>query len=220
MGETDFVLLWKEHYEKIDQSLHLNRKLLEYTISEKAEKTLRSLVRSKMMGMAAGVLYMLLLGIPLFFAVMHYRPAANYFIVSIGAIFLINIKAIYDYIRHLALINSINYDDSVVEIQQKLNRLQLSIARHVKIMFLQLPFWTTFFLSGSWFPSQVNIGYVILQIFVTLIFTIAAIFLYRNLTPKNMEKKWVRSILSGAGGKKVRKAIAFYKEIEAFKDAG
>ena len=43
MEEPNFVLLWKEHYEKIDQSLVINRQLLKEVISQKAESALQSL---------------------------------------------------------------------------------------------------------------------------------------------------------------------------------
>jgi hypothetical protein len=217
MEETNFVLLWKEQYEKIDQALVINKKLLLDSISQKAENALRSLIRSKAIGVTAAILYLAVLGFFLFIALFHYRPAANYFIISIGAIFLFNVKAIYDYIRHMVMAGSIDYNGNVVEIQQRLNLLQLSIARHIRTMFLQMPFWTTFFLSSTWFPSQVSGGYVALQITLTSLFAGGAVFLYRNLTPKNMEKRWVKSILSGAGAKKVTKALVFYKEIEEFK---
>ena len=37
MEETNFVLLWKEQYEKIDESLAINKQLLKEVISQKAE---------------------------------------------------------------------------------------------------------------------------------------------------------------------------------------
>ena len=217
MEETNFVLLWKEQYEKIDQALVINKRLLHDSLSQKAENTLRSLIRSKALGVVAAILYLALLGFALFVAFRHYSPAANYFIVSIGAIFLFNVKAAFDYIRHMVIVGTIDYNGSVVEIQQRLTMLQLSIIRHIRTMFLQLPFWTTFFLSSAWFPSKVNGGYVALQITITGTFVWIALFLYRSLTAQNMGKKWVKSILSGAGATKVTKALAFYTEIEEFK---
>src|SRR5664279_4457992 len=110
MEETNFVLLWKEQYEKIDQSLAINKRILKETISQKAKSALRSLIRIKATGIVAAVIWLLLLGAALSFAILHYSSAANYFIISIGAIFLINVKALYDYIKHLVWVNNINYD--------------------------------------------------------------------------------------------------------------
>jgi hypothetical protein len=68
MEETNFVLLWKEHYEKIDQSLAINKQLLKEIITQKVQSALQSLIRFKSRGIIAAVIYLVLLGIVLFFA--------------------------------------------------------------------------------------------------------------------------------------------------------
>ena len=216
MEEINFIELWKEQTAKIEASLSINRRLLLENLTGKANKTLRSFIRGKAIGIVIAVFYLVLLGIPLFFALFHYSRAANYFIVSFGAILLINLKALYDYIHQLVLANSIEYNDCITDAQQKLARLQLSVMQHIRTMFLQLPFWTTFFLSSKWFPSQVSVGMLVFQTTLTLSFAVLAVYLYRQLSPKNISKKWVKSILSGAGSKKINEAMAFYKEIETF----
>ncbi|PZU79592.1 MAG: hypothetical protein DI529_17425 [Chryseobacterium sp.] len=216
MEETNFVLLWKEQYEKIDQSLAINKQLLKEVITTKTKSSLLSLIRIKAVGIIAAIIYLLVLGSMLFYAIVHYSSAANYFIVSMAAIFLINVKALYDYIKHLVWIDNIDYDGSVVKTQQKLVKLQLSIIRHTRFMFLQLPFWTTFFLSGSWFPAEVSWGYVIFQVLFTGLFTYFAYWLYKNITLQNLDKKWVRVLVNGSGGKYVNDAMKFNDEIEKF----
>lgn len=217
MEETNFFLLWKEQYEKIDQSLAINKQLLKEVISQKAESALQSLIRFKTRGIVAVVIYLILLGIVLFYALSHYSSAGNYFIISMAAIFLINLKALYDYIRHLVWIKNIDYDGSITEIQEKLNKLQLSIIHHSRFMVLQIPFWTTFQLSDKWFPNDVSWGYIIFQILLTASFTFLAYWLYKSQTLENANKKWVKALIEGSGGKFVIKAIAFYKELETFK---
>jgi hypothetical protein len=217
MEETNFVLLWKEHYEKIDQSLAINKQLLKETISQKAESALHSLSRFKTRGIIAAVIYLVLLGFILFYALSDYSSAANYFIISIGAIFLINLKALFDYIKHLVWIHTIDYNGSITTIQGKLAELQLSIFRHSRFMVLQFPFWTTFYLSDKWFPGSVGTGYIILQLLLTAAFTWLAVWLYKNQTIENSGNKWVRLFIDASGGKSVNRAITFYQEIEHFK---
>ena len=218
MEETNFVLLWKEQYEKIEQSLAINKRILKETISQKAKSALRPLVRIKAIGIVAAVIWLLLLGAALSFAILQYSSAANYFIVSVAAIFLINVKALYDYIKHLAWVNNINYDGSITEIQKKLVRLQLSIFQHVRVTFLQLPFWTTFYLSDKWFPQGVSWMYIIFQMLFTASFIYIAFWLNKNISLKNADRKWVQVLIQGAGGKSVNKALEFYKEIEEFNE--
>jgi hypothetical protein len=217
MEETNFVLLWKEYYEKIDQSLAINKQLLRETIDRKAQSALQSLIRLKTIGIIAFVIYLVLLGFVLFYAISHYSSAANYFIISMTAIFLINVRGLYDYIKHLVWTNNIDYDGSITEIQQKLTKLQLSIFKHSRVMVLQFPFWTTFFLSDKWFPQSAGAGYFVFQFLLTASFTYLAYWLYKNQTIANADKKWVKTLIAGSGGKAVRKALEFYKDIEKFK---
>ncbi len=219
MEETNFVLLWKEHYEKIDQSLSINKQLLKETLNIKAQSALKSLMKLKTRGIISLIIYLVVLGIVLFYAISHYSSAANYFIISMTVIFLINIRALYDYIKHLVWTNNINYDGSVTEIQQKLTKLQLSIFKHSRVMVLQFPFWTTFYLSDKWFPQSVGWGYYVFQFLLTTSFTWLAYWLYKNQTIANANKKWLKTLIAGSGGKAVMKALEFYKDIEQFKQS-
>ncbi|MBS1638898.1 MAG: hypothetical protein JST94_03400 [Bacteroidetes bacterium] len=217
MEETNFVLLWKEQYEKIDKTLAINKQLFKEIINQKAESSLQSLKRFKTRGIIAAIIYLIVLGIVLFYAISNYSSAANYFIISIGIIFLINIKALADYIKHLVWTNNINYNGNIIEIQQQLSRLQLSIINHAKIMCLQFPFYTTFYLSNKWFPYEVGFGYIIFQLLLTGSFIYLSYWLYKNHKPENLDKKWFRIMIAGSGGKSVMKAIEFYKEMEEFR---
>ncbi|MBS1578605.1 MAG: hypothetical protein JST29_03050 [Bacteroidetes bacterium] len=217
MEETNFVLLWKEQYEKIDKTLAINKQLFKEIINQKAESSLQSLKRFKTRGIIAAIIYLIVLGIVLFYAISNYSSAANYFIISIGIIFLINIKALADYIKHLVWTNNINYNGNIIEIQQQLSRLQLSIINHAKIMCLQFPFYTTFYLSNKWFPYEVEFGYIIFQLLLTGSFIYLSYWLYKNHKPENLDKKWFRIMIAGSGGKSVMKAIEFYKEMEEFR---
>ncbi len=217
MEETNFVLLWKEHYEKIDQSLAINKLLLKELISQKAKSAVKSLKLFKFVGIVLAVVYLFVLGTLISIAVLHYSSAANYFIFSMTAIFFINAKALYDYIKHLAWAGSIDYNGSVTAIQEKLARLEVSIFKHTSSMFLQLPFWTTFYLSNKWFPQNVGGGYILFQCLLTAIFTWLAYWLYKNIKAKNADKKWVRILFNGSGGKHVSNALGAFKELEQFK---
>lgn len=217
MEETNFVLLWKEHYQKIDQSLIINKRLLTETIQMKAHNALQSLTRLKQRGIVALVIYLVLLALVLYYSITNYSSALNYFIISMSVIFVINIKALYDYIKHIVWVNKINYNGSITDTQQQLIKLQLSIYQHSRIMVLQLPFWTTFFLSDKWFPHAVGWQYYIFQSLLTGSFTYGAYWLYKNQTAYNANKKWFKFLIAGSGGASVSKALVFYQELEKFK---
>jgi hypothetical protein len=152
------------------------------------------------------------LGYGLVYAFSNYSSAWNYFIVSVSAIALINIKGFSDYIRHLVWTNGINYNGSIIEIQQQLSRLQLSIIQHAKIMCLQFPFFTTFYLSNKWFPQDVGFGYIVFQVLLTGSFSFFSYWLYKNHKLENLDKEWFRNMIAGSGGKPVLEALEFSKE--------
>ena len=217
MEDNDMINLWKLQDAKLNRSLAISAQLLHEVKAQKAKNSLRTFTQFKTLGVMVAVIYMLLIAGALAIAIINYSSAVNYFLVSMGAIFIINIKALADYIKHLIWIGNIDYDGSVVTIQQKLAKLQLSIINHNRIVLLQLPFWSTFFLSDKWFPQHTPWGFIVLQIVITGSFTWLAIWLYINHVPANMDKKWFKILFNGSGGKAISKAMTYYNEIEEFK---
>lgn len=217
MENIEFIDIWKAQNAKIERTLAINELLLKEVTNNKVKSSLKSLITLKTAGIIAFILYILVLTYLLVYAFTNYSSALNYFIVSISAIIIVNIKGLADYIKHLVWVNNINYDGSIINIQQQLSRLQLSIINHAKIMCLQIPFYTTFYLSNKWFPKDVSAGYIILQVTMTVTFVFFTYWLYKNHKPENLDKKWFRNLIAGSGGKSVMKAIEFYKEMEAFK---
>jgi hypothetical protein len=216
MEDLEIISMWKAQNDKIEQTLTINKKLLTESINQKAKNALVPLIRLKTIGIMSFIFYIILLGYILYIAISNYSSALNYFIISIGVIFLINIKGFSDYIKHLVWVNQIDYNGSITDIKQQLSKLQLSIINHAKFMVLQLPFWTTFYLSDLWFPKNMGIGYIIFQLSITGSFTFLAYWLYKNQKVENLDKKWFRTLIAGSGGKLVMKAMDFYKELEEF----
>ncbi len=217
MENIDFINIWKAQDSKIDQALAINKKLLKEIVDGKAQSALQSLKLLKSTLLFFGILYLIALGGLITFAISHYSPAWNYFIVSVSAIFVINLIAVIAYIKHLVWLSEINYDGTVANIQQKLSELQLSIIQHTRIMYLQTPFFSTFYLSSNWFPQNSPLAYTIFQ----LVFTAASIYssywVYKNMTIENIDHKTIKSLLLGSGRETVRKAMDFYEEIEEYK---
>lgn len=218
MDLAEIIDTWKSHNEKVELSIKLNKRLLEHSILQKAASTLQPLIRIKRTNIIVTVFYLLILAYALFFTIKYYDSSRNYFIVSVSAIFLINLKALADYILHLNMAKAVNFNGFVVEVQQQLSELQFSIINHAKTMCLQFPFFTTFYLSNQWFPQEVGLAYIIFQVLLTGSFIYASYWLYKNHRIDNLNKKWFRTLIAGSGGISVLKAMEFYKELEEFKN--
>ncbi|MEP6928114.1 MAG: hypothetical protein ABI834_10780 [Ginsengibacter sp.] len=218
MEDIQLQNLWKAYDEKLEDAKILNMKSLALNFESfamlqhiKAKAKLRSLLLSKILCIVFGVLFIWIVLEILF---RYYRNP--YFTVSAGCIVLITSITILDYIRQIFIIADMDYSDSLVQTQQKLVFLQTSIIRSVRVSFLQLPFYGTFYITQEMIRSGGATFWIFMSIFTGAFITIA-LFLYKNISYKNISKGWVRSLLNGSDWKSVTKAMEFINEIEEFK---
>jgi hypothetical protein len=211
MEDMDLKAVWKAYDNKLEKLLQLILHTFEALQTQKANTTLRQLFLPKIAGIILGQIWVLFLGTFAFFALKHMYL---FFGVSVAAIMLVTIIAMAAYIRDIVLIYRINNDDTITGAQEKLAQLQLSTITTIRISVLQLPFYTTFYLSGHMFG---NFAYLALVIIVSGSAFFGAIWLFVNINYKNIDKKWLRSLLKGSGWNATVKAMEFLKEIDTFK---
>ncbi|MES2005032.1 MAG: hypothetical protein V4450_10955 [Bacteroidota bacterium] len=219
MEDIELKNIWQSYDRKIAEAQVLNRQswvlnlhCFENLQQQKAERKLRSLVRFKAWAVVLGIVFILFLGV-LVFSSFSKNP---FFSVSMGAIALFSLYAVVVYVQHIILIGQIRYDGSITETQQKLARLQSSTLRSTRIMWLQMPFYSTWFWSSAWIGSDAKFWLIAFPI--SLLFTLLSIYLYRNINLRNIHKKWVKALLmAGPEYKNIVMAMEFMKEIEDFK---
>lgn len=192
------------------QSWAVNIKTFEYLQKHKADSKLKSLSAIKKWAVAAGVLWILFLGL-----LVYGNQLQNiYFTVSLVILIFFSVSAIAVYLKHIFMINNINYSESLVDAQKKLTELQASSIDIIRLLWLQMPFYTTFFWSTKWITSDYKFWAVALPI--TLFFTFLSLWLYRNISLKNADKKWFK-ILLNKEWTAVSDAKKYLDEIEDFK---
>jgi hypothetical protein len=93
-------------------------------------------------------------------------------------------------------------------------------ARTLRISWVQLPFWATFFVSNR----LLRVGgtkFLLIETPIVVVLTVMAVVLNRNITMENAaKKKWVMGMIRGSGVRSVVRAIGYMKEIEDFKKEG
>ncbi len=214
MNDQEILALWKSQDQKIEQVLAMNSILLKEQISQKAKKTLYGLKAEKITGIIVGLPYLLILGTILGIGFQVSSLSGNYFLISIGMIFLINLKIFADYIRHLILSYQIDFSGAVSDIQKQLIDLRISLIRSVRYIGFQLPFYSTLHLDSSWFPSQANTLWILIQILITGLFTFAAIWIFLNFKPENSNHWIIKKLFFIAGLKEVDQSLAQLEEIK------
>jgi hypothetical protein len=208
----EFQQIWKAYDAKLERSLQLNLRLLKDVQTQKMRAELRPLTAAAVVYIVLGILWELLL--VLILRLVWSQPVMA---VSFIAFLLCGALAIGGYFKDIMVIRQVSYADNIVDTQKKLAALQSSMVRTLRVMWLQLPFWSTFFISNALIRNGGS-RFLMIQIPITVLFIIAAIVLYRNITVENWSrKKWVRGLIRGSGFGRVSRAMEHLKEIEDFK---
>ena len=195
------------------QSWVLNYKCFETMQTQKAKSKLRNLVSFKIIAIVIGILWVSFLGYLLYYSL---EMSKIFFVISAGAIILITSAAIFVYAYHIVLIIQINNSESVLKTQETIARLQLSTINIVRILFLQAPFYCTFWWSSKIIKESLP-AFWLISVPVALLFTIGSLWLYKNISLKNMHKKWFKILFNSPEWTTLSKAAAFLEEIDNFK---
>ncbi|HET7118581.1 MAG TPA: hypothetical protein VFI29_18950 [Hanamia sp.] len=220
MNETELKDILDSYNHKIEeaktlnlQSWVLNIKCFETLQKQKAKSKLKSLINFKIFAVVLGILWVLFLGYLFFHSL---EMSKIFFLVSCGAIMICTSIAIVIYLYHIVLLSNINNSENVVKAQESIARLQLSTINVTRILFLQSPFYCTFWWSA---PMIVNspLAFWLISFPIALIFTLAAIWLYKNISIKNTNKKWFKVLFNSPEWNLLLKANHFLEEIHSFK---
>ena len=220
MEDLTLKEIWKEYDRKLEeskilnmQSWILNLQCFEAIQTQKAKKRLNTLATFKKWVIALGIVWVLFLVFLIYHSLVYSKI---FFVISAGAIALFTTYAIIIYIRQVTWIRQIDNSESIVETQKKLALLQSSTLKVVGILFLQSPFYCTWFFTPEWAMAG-DPGFWFIAVPVALLFTWLSIWLYRNISYKNVDKKWFRIMFNSIEWTAIIKAQKFIDEIEEYK---
>jgi len=216
MNENELKSLWQSANEKLERSLQVSKKNTDEISRLKAQNILASMKPIKIFTLFVGIIWVLFGGIivtNLF--VYAYDKVSLFFVYSAAAQLLLTAVAIGIYLYQLIMISNVNISDSVIAAQKKLSNLKGSTLWSAKILFLQLPFWTTFYLSKEMIVSG-NIAYILVNGFFTLLFVYLAIWLFINMKYENRNKKWFQWIFRGKEWQPILQAMEWLNQIENY----
>jgi hypothetical protein len=211
METKELIKQWQDSERSLEKLWTLNLQCIEMVQTQKAKSKLNTLAIFKLLVIAIGIIYVFVLG----FLVYGNHLRNLYFSISIGIIILINIITILVYIRHILLIRNISLSENLVDTQQKIAVLQLSTLAISRILWLQLPFWSTWFWNSHWIANSLN--FWLIPFPITIFFILLALWLYKNISLENSRKKWFRVLFNSTEWLSITSAMAFMEEIESFK---
>ena len=216
MEHSEIINLWKTYDEKLEKVLAINKQNTQELLRLKAKNLISEMRPYKSFTLFVGLVWVIL-GVTIVsnLFVNALDKISWFFLISASLQLLLTAVATGIYIYQLIMINQINITESVVETQKKLSYLKGTTLWVTKILFLQLPLWTTFYLSSSMLMSG-DIAYILINGIVTAVFTFAAIWLFININYQNKDKKWFKLIFDGKEWTPIMESIEFYKEIEGY----
>ena len=217
MEEPELMNLWKSYDKKLEESLSLNRKNAEEITKMKVQSFVGAMKPWKIVTLLIGIGWVGLGSVivtDLF--LFAYAEVSKFFLFSASIQLLLTAIAIGVYVYQLILIQQVDSNEPVVKTQEHLAHLKSSTLWVARVLFLQLPVWTTFYLSESMFENG-NVFFFIIQGVVTFSFAYVAFWLFFHIKPENKDKKWFRLIFDGQEWTPVLKSIALLHQIEDYK---
>jgi hypothetical protein len=216
MNENELKSLWQSANEKLERSLQVSQKNTDEIMRLKAQNVLGSMKPIKIFTLFVGIIWVLFGGtIVTNLFVYAYDKVSLFFLYSAAVQLLLTALAIGIYLYQLIMISNVNISDSVITAQKKLSYLKSSTLWSAKILFLQLPFWTTFYLSKEMIVSG-NIAYILINGFFTLLFAYLAIWLFFNIKYENRNKKWFQWIFRGREWQPILQAMEWLNQIDNY----
>jgi len=216
MDNAEIMSLWQSYNKTLDANLTLNRKNAEDILKMKVSAYVASMKPFKYVTLVAGVVWVVAGGVLLTNLIQFaFAKVSPFFLVSAGLQLLLTAIAIIVYLYQLVLIHQVDSNAPVLETQERLVQLKLSTLWVTRILFLQLPLWTTFYLTEGIFRNGSTLFYCI-QGGITVFFIYAAYWLFVNINYKNKDQKWFRLLFEGKEWTPVLKSLDLLSQLNEY----
>ncbi len=220
MNENELKSLWQSANEKLEDSLRVNKKNTEDITRLKVQNFLSTMKPVKIFTLVVGILWVTVLGIVLINLIVNaYDKVSLFFLCSATIQVLLTAIAVAVYIYQIALINKIDFSEPVITIQENLSKLKVSTLNVTRILFLQLPVWTTFYWNEKMFVNE-NLLLWIIQGITTLSLIYLAVWLFFNIKYENRNKKWFQWIFRGKEWQPIIQSMELLNQIEKYQEQG
>lgn len=217
MNENDLKSLWQSTNKKLEDSLLINRKNIEDITRLKVQNFLTSMKPIKIFTLIIAILWVAVIGFVIInIFIDAFDKVSPFFLYSATIQVLLTTIAVGVYIYQLYLIYKIDFSEPVLSIQKKLSKLKSSTLNVTRILFLQLPVWTTFYWNTSMFENS-NFILWIIQGIITLSISYLAVWLFFNIKYENKNKKWFQLIFRGKEWQPILQSMELLNQIESIK---
>ena len=213
MEDTEIINLWKSYDKKLEENLLFNKKNAEDITKIKVQSFLSSMKPMKIFIVLFSLVWVGFVEILIFNI---FDVASPFLLVSAAIHILLTKLAIGIYLYQLILIYQVDINEPIVATQEKLVRLRSTTLWISRLLFLQLPVWTTFWWNEVMLHEW-NVFQWLITGSVTLAFAFAAIWLFFNIKYENRDKKWFRLLFTGIEWNPLVKSMELLSQIDEYK---
>jgi glucan phosphoethanolaminetransferase (alkaline phosphatase superfamily) len=217
MEDSEMLNLWKSANEKLEKNPFVIKKNPEDITGIKVHNYLTAMKPIKIFTLLAGIVWVIIGGIvvtKLF--VFSFAISSKFFLFSAAIHLLLTAIAIFIYLYQLITIYNVDKTDPILKTQKKLAALKTSMLWVTRILFLQLPVWTTFWWNETIFQKW-NLLQWAIPVTVTILFTYFAIWLFFNIKYENRNKKWFKLIFNGKEWTPLMKSMELLEQLDEYK---
>ena len=217
MNELELKKLWQTTNDKLEENFAINRKNTDDITRVKVYSILGSMKPIKIFTLLVGILWVGI-GITVLSSIYvnSFYETNKFFLFSATIQVLLTAIAVLIYSHQLIKIYQLEIYDPILATQKKLSQLKVSTLWATRIMFLQLPLFTTF-----WWQENMLTDWSIWQwtvpLFFTILFTLIALWLFFNIKYENRNKKWFQLIFNGKEWKPLMKSMEILEQVEEYK---
>lgn len=226
MELNELKSMWQTYDAKIEKTLKLNQRVVEEVQSQKVKSKLTPLLGQRITELAFHSAALALLTVFLYWNFYNFPYAAS-------AVLLIAFYTVClsNAVKQIKIIKQMDYSNDVISIQSSLVMLQTNTLNYARLTVLCLPtllayppvvskalkdLHLTIFGNfdiiaashGNWWTAQ---------FFSTIVLIPLSIWIYKQVSYKNIDKGWVKDFIQMSSGTRVRKSIEFMNELESLK---
>lgn len=212
MEPDEFQALWQQAQALPPTAALASPPPLPASTPRQAAAALGALRPLKVLALALGLGWVVLVDAVL----LRVWPWASwFFLVSAGLQVLLTQVVLGIYLYQLLLLRQVDAGAPVVATQYRIARLQATTLGAIRVSVLQLPCWTTFYWTAH-FPLHAPLGWLLLQLGLTLLAILAAAWLFRHLTYANRHQRWFRWVFNGLEWQPLLQALHLLEQTAAY----
>lgn len=216
MNENELKLLWQTSNDRLDKNFVINKKNTQDITQIKVHNILSSMKPIKVFALLVGILWVGIGTIVLSSIYSNAFSEANKFFLFSASIQVgLTAIALFIYLYQLITIYGVDITEEIIRTQKKLASLKISTLWAARILFLQLPVWTTFWWSESMLTNWSILQWSIL-LFFTVSFTFIALWLFFNIKYENRNKKWFKLIFRGKEWQPILQSMELLNQIQKY----